>query len=386
MLTDNLIYLDYQASTPIHESVLKAMKPYLKHEFANPHSTQHILGIKSNQAITDSQHKIAKLINADENEIIFTSGATEANNLALFGIANQNSKRKKILISSIEHKSVMAPAEHLINLGFDVEYIPVDSEGIINLDKYKEMLSTDVLIVSVIFVNNEIGAIQPIKEYARIAKSNGAIFHTDAAQAPLTTTIDVKELDIDLLSLSSHKMYGPKGVGALYIASHLQKNIQPMIFGGDQQNGLRSGTMPTHLCVGFGEAAEFVSTNKDLIFLQTKKNTEYFWKKISEQIKAMKLIGPKFENRHIGNLNIYFENIDADSLLGMLQTHVAASTGSACSSGSILPSYVLSAIGATNEEANSCIRFSFSYENTKSQLDKSIGKIAEYVNLLRSIN
>jgi cysteine desulfurase len=382
MLETNLIYLDYQASTPLNKLALKAMTPYLTSEFANPHSMQHIGGIQSYKAIEDAQSQVADLINADANEIIFTSGATEANNLALFGFCNQDSKRKRILISSIEHKSIIEPAEHLMTLGFKVEYIPVDSQGIVKLDKYKEMLSDDVLLVSIIMVNNEIGTIQTIKELAYHAKTHGAIFHTDAAQAPVTKSINVCELNVDLLSLSSHKMYGPKGIGALYISNYFQNKIKPMILGGGQQNGIRAGTIPTHLCVGFGEAALYIQKNNSCIFNEIEVNRNYFWKGLNNTVSKIKLVGPNFDKRHVGNLNISFEGISADTLLGMLQKDIAASTGSACSSGIIENSHVLSAIGLSYNEQGSCIRISFGPEISNTELDQAIILLKKAIDIL----
>jgi cysteine desulfurase len=379
----DFVYLDYQASTPVCEAALQKMQPFLEKEYANPHSSQHIAGIKSFQAIEAARIELAKFLNADSNEIIFTSGATEANNLALLGLCLENSKRKRILVSSIEHKCVLAPAEHLRTLGFEIDYIPVNSDGMIKMDEYEALLGDDVLLVSIMTVNNEVGSIQPIKECASLAKSNGTLFHTDAAQAAICMELDVHEMGLDLVSLSSHKMYGPKGIGALYVSNELQSKIKPIIFGGGQQNGIRAGTLPTHLCVGFGAAAKHLRINREDIVVKIRVKRDYFFDGLKAKISTIKLVGPNLADRHVGNVNIAFDQIDAGVLLGMLQTEVAASTGSACTSGTIEPSHVLAAMGFEHDVSNSCVRFSFGGDLELEQIDFSIDKICKAVELVR---
>ena len=381
----DFVYLDYQASTPVCESALEKMHPFLNEEFANPHSSQHIAGIKSFQATERAKVEIADFINADPGEIIFTSGATEANNLALIGLCRANSSRNRILISAIEHKCVIAPAEHLRSLGYKIDFIPVTSDGVIDMKRYEAMLGGDVKLVSIMAVNNEIGSIQPIRECASLAKSHGAIFHTDAAQSPVCLKLDVRDMNIDLASLSSHKMYGPKGIGALYASNELQSKMQPIIWGGGQQNGLRAGTLPTHLCVGFGAAAKYLHENRTQNIKAIKENRDYFWSELQKKLNSVHLIGPHLKNRHVGNLNIAFKQIDADTLLGMLQTNIAASTGSACTSGIIEPSHVLAAIGVLPEITNTCIRFSFGLDMTRKQLDFAITEISNAINQLSKL-
>jgi len=375
-------YLDYQASTPICDEALAKMQPFLSDEFANPHSSQHIAGIKSFQAIEVAKGEIADFLNADREEIIFTSGATEANNLVLLGLCKKDTNRNRILLSSIEHKGVIAPAQHLISQGYQVGFIPVHSDGTIDMLKYERMLDHDVKLVSIMAVNNEIGSIQPLKQCSQLAHKFGAKFHTDAAQAPVTLELDVLDLDLDLVSLSSHKMYGPKGIGALYISQELQREMQPIIWGGGQQNGLRAGTLPTHLCVGFGAAAIYIRKNRSKIKKDTETLRNCFWAQLKKQINHVQLIGPSLETRHAGNLNICFKGIDADSLLGTLQTEIAASTGSACTSGAIEPSHVLDAIGLQLDDAASCIRFSFGTLITQAHIDFAVAKICNAVKLL----
>lgn len=377
MINTDFVYLDYQASTPICEIALQEMRPFLTDEFANPHSSQHIAGIRSIQAIDNAKVELSRLINVNKDEVIFTSGATEANNLALLGICTESSERKRILISSIEHKCVIAPAQHLISLGFIVEFIPVTSEGIIDLVKYEGMLGQDVKLVSIMTVNNEIGSIQPIRECALLAQKHGALFHTDAAQSLSCMEVDVMEMGVDMLSLSSHKMYGPKGIGALIVSAELQSKIQPIIWGGGQQNGLRAGTLPTHLCVGFGAAAKFLRQNRKEIREQTRTIRDYFWRELQEHVKQTSLIGPPLDARHAGNLNVAFKGNDAELILGKIQTEVGASTGSACTSGAIEPSHVLDAIGLQSDVADSCVRFSFGPNVTADQVKFAVKKIGE---------
>uniref|UniRef100_A0A2A4ZAT9 Cysteine desulfurase n=1 Tax=OCS116 cluster bacterium TaxID=2030921 RepID=A0A2A4ZAT9_9PROT len=373
-MKNEFIYLDYQASTPIFPSSLQKMQPYLTESFANPHSSQHIAGLNSFKSIEKAKVKIAQFINADPNEIIFTSGATEANNLALFGMCHENPIRKRILISSIEHKCVMAPAHHLSKLGYEVIHIPVTPDGIIDTKKFESLLDDNVFFVSIMAVNNEIGSIQPIEECASLAKSVGAFFHTDAAQAPMCLELDVHKMNLDLISLSSHKMCGPKGIGALFISNEIQNQIRPIILGGEQQNGIRSGTLPTHLCVGFGEAASYLQTNRKAIFDEIRDRRNYFYNQLNK-VADIKLIGPNLNNRHLGNLNLAFPQIDAEELLLILQTEIAASTGSACTSGIMEPSHVLTAIGIDTNTVDSCIRFSFGIGQTNKQLDLAVAKI-----------
>ncbi len=378
----NFVYLDYQASTPVCKDALCEMQPFLAREYANPHSSQHIAGIKSFQAIEAAKAEVAKFINADPNEIIFTSGATEANNLALLGICSPKAQKKKILISSIEHKCVLAPAEYLRSLGYEVTYIPVTSEGAVDIKEYESLLDNDVLLVSIMAVNNEVGSIQPIEECALLAKSYGALFHTDAAQSAACQKLDVHEMNLDMVSLSSHKMYGPKGIGALYISSELQNRVQPLIWGGGQQNGIRAGTLPTHLCVGFGAAAKYIRENRVEINNTIREKRDYFYEQLKEKISNIQLVGPALENRHAGNANIAFDMLDAGSLLGVLQTDIAASTGSACTSGVIEPSHVLSAMGLETDVIDSCVRFSFGADLEIEQIDFAIDKICSAAALL----
>tara|TARA_Y100001001_G_scaffold1747_1_gene1867 strand:+ start:357 stop:1526 length:1170 start_codon:yes stop_codon:yes gene_type:complete len=380
MRVSDSIYLDYQASTPTDARVLEAMLPYFTDSFGNPHSSSHILGWKSADSIESARYEVASLIGALPEEIVFTSGATEANNQAIFGVlaANQTD-RKTILVSAIEHKCVKEAAYFFASqYGHRVKEVPVLESGQIDRVAYSAMLTDDVLLVSVMAVNNEIGTIQDIAWLAEQAQRVGAIFHCDAAQAPEAIDLDVVELGIDLLSLSAHKIYGPKGVGALFIDSSLQNNFPPLVHGGGQQNGLRSGTLPTPLCVGFGVAASIIKK-------EGKQNRQKLSKLSSSLLENLRKANIGFSMngdpiaRHPGNLNIQFPHIDAESLINTLQPSICASTGSACNSGMIQSSYVLRSIGLSDERASSSIRMSVGRFSDEEQVAEAAGKIAEAI-------
>ena len=265
MRTGKTIYLDHQATTPTHPDVLAAMRPWLTEAFGNPHSSDHALGWKSSQAVDQAAEQVARLIGADADEITFTSGATESNNMALLGLARRaaGGKRRRVLVSAIEHKSVLAVGRVLEEqLGFVVGHIPVDREGFINMKALLDALDEEVLAVSIMTVNNEIGTVQDVERIAEMVKAYGAVFHCDAAQASLAMPMSAFAGLADMVSLSAHKMYGPKGIGALYLSHAVQPRIEPLIYGGGQQHGLRSGTTPVPLCVGMGAAAEMLGTGE----------------------------------------------------------------------------------------------------------------------------
>ena len=354
------VYLDYQATTPLDPRVYKSMQPYFKEQFGNPHSHNHSMGWESHAAVEKARKEVADMICADANEIVFTSGATEANNLALIGIARKAKPGKnRILVSSIEHKCVLEASRYLSGQGLMVQQLPVDDIGLVDLSALKDLMDDDVLLVSIMTVNNEIGTIQRIEEIAKIVHQQTAFFHTDAAQAPVTKIIDVLMDDMDLMSLSAHKMYGPKGIGALYVKNGVERNIEPLFWGGGQENGLRSGTLPVALCVGYGVAAKILNEHRDEIMVQVKNLRDNFYQELSVLKHSVKLIGPDLSNRHVGNLSILFPEYDASDLLTMLQPNLAASTGAACTSGIPEPSHVLKALGLSGDLADNVIRFSF---------------------------
>ncbi len=370
------IYLDYQASSPLSPAVYSSMEPYLKESPGNPHSTTHSVGWTAASVLKTAQDQIATSIGADRDEIIFTSGATESNNLAILGIAQGTAanSREKILVGATEHKCVLQAADQgSAALGSKPELLTVDSTGTVDLANLQDALKENVLLVSVMAVNNEVGTINNIHAIAEIVRGAGAFFHCDAAQAP--TAIDISNLAeiADLVSLSAHKMYGPQGIGALFIRRDVQRAMKPIIYGGGQQNGLRSGTVPVALAVGMGKALEMCSSEHSALDIQNvRKLRDQFTNAILQKVPGSKLNGPPLEHRHPGNANIYFPKINAEDFLLSLQPRLAASTGSACTTGIPEPSHVLRAMGLTAQEADSSIRFSIGKYVTQEMIDESI--------------
>lgn len=359
MRIGNTVYLDYQASTPVDPRAIAAMEPFFRVNVGNPHSADHAAGWAAQGAIDKAALSIASLIGADPDEIVFTSGATEANNLAVLGFAARAAKdRRRVLVSAIEHKCVLEAARvATARYGLKLESIPVTANGVVDLSALADLLDDDVLLVAVMAVNNEIGTIQPLNEIGRLCAKTGAIFHCDAAQAPLAMRLDMHELNIGSLSLSAHKVYGPKGIGVAFLRRDLQSQIEPLIYGGGQQRNLRSGTLPTPLCVGFGAAVEILqSANSKIEFLRVSALRD----KLQHDLCALGEfvhVNAGTNKRHPGNLNIRFDGYAAEDILSAVQPYLAASTGSACASGITEPSHVLRAMGLTTDQAGSSIRF-----------------------------
>ncbi len=370
------IYFDHQATTPVDRKVLETMVPFFSDTFGNPHSVDHSVGWHSASAVHKATQQVAQLIGADADEVIFTSGATESNNLALLGIGRRaaGEKRKRILLSAIEHKSVLSLGHVLRDqFGYTVQRVPVDSSGCVIEAALEEALSEDVLMVSIMAVNNEIGTIQDIARISQIVRNSGAIFHCDAAQAP--TAMDMRSIvqSVDLLSLSSHKMYGPQGIGALFIQRALLSQIEPLIYGGGQQSGLRSGTVPVPLCVGMGAAAEICANDQ----AEARRNQLCVLR--NSLVDALMSLpwqissnGPQLSRRHPGNANICFHGFSARDILGSLQPYLAASHGSACTSGVTEPSHVLEAIGLGLTEADASIRFSLGFGTKLADIEQAV--------------
>jgi cysteine desulfurase len=380
---DKPLYFDYQASTPIDRKVLAAMLPYFETDFGNPHSGEHLHGQSAFAAIETARGEIAACIGGDDDDVIFTSGATEANNLAILGLARAHvGQRTKILISKIEHSSVLEAA--LVS-GLEVVYIPVSSNGQIDLEWLVSTLSDQVLLVSVNFVNNEIGTIQDIAQISRVVQEYGAFFHVDAAQALTGSAISVSEYPIDFMSLSSHKAYGPKGIGALYVAPGKLANLQPIIFGGGQEHGLRAGTLPTPLCVGFGTACAMIHESGAVERTYVAACRDYFLGRLQDLIPGIKLIGSKID-RHPGNLSVQMPIRDARDLVQLLGTKLSCSTGSACHSGSDQPSHVLTSIGLSATDARKVIRLSLGRFTSRSNCDQAAEALAESVKELMRLN
>ena len=384
MKLNNTIYADYQSTTPVDPRVLEKMLPYWGESFGNPHSNDHAVGWKAAEAVQESLTTVGGLIGADPDEIVFTSGATEANNLALFGLARRaRLSRRRILVSAIEHKCVLASARALGEReGFTVETIPVDSEGFIRLDVLETMLDDSVLTASVMAVNNEVGTIQDLPAIAELLAQYGVVFHCDAAQAPCAMDVSRLSECADLVSLSAHKVYGPQGIGALHVRRDLQPTIESMIYGGGQQNGLRSGTIPVPLCVGMAAAADIVRVEGAEERSAVGDLRDLFVRLLFDGGVAAGVNGPAGKRRHPGNANMRFEGLRAEDILWSLQPRLAASTGAACASGIPEPSHVLRALGLSDEQAQSSIRFSFGRYTTEDDVYNGARLVTEAVGRL----
>lgn len=373
MKIESTIYLDHQATTPVDSRVLEEMMPYFSKKFGNPHSSEHIMGWNASKSIDQARQNISGLIESDPDEIIFTSGATESNNLFFSGFLSQIKKKGKILISSIEHKSVTDSAIHYANINnCTVDFIPVNQQGLIDFQYIENLKNDNIVAISIIAVNNEIGTIQDIERIGNFAYDHGLLFHIDAAQAPLAIDLNVDSIHCDMVSLSSHKIYGPKGIGAAYIKRKYHNLLVPLLHGGGQQNNLRSGTLPTPLCVGFGEAARIVKYSGYSERMAMQELVQY----LEEQLQTLDCNifrnSPPSNICHPCNLNVRFDGFDARDILAASQPYLAASTGSACTSGYPEPSYVLRAIGLSENEAKSSLRFSVGRYTTKENIDEAV--------------
>ena len=355
------------------------MTRHWNESFGNPHSSDHVVGWKAAEAVQQSLTSVGSLIGSDPDEIIFTSGATEANNLAMFGVARRApASRNRILVSAIEHKCVLAAARALEEReGFIVESIPVNRDGLVDLLALEGMLDETALLVSVMAVNNEVGTIQDIPRIATLAAQYGVIFHCDAAQAPCAMDVSQLARHADLISLSGHKMYGPQGIGALHIRREVQEEVEPIIYGGGQQNGLRSGTVPAPLCVGMATASDIIRSAEGVLERsRVARQRDSFVESLRLCSISVALNGPWGDLRHPGNANLRFEGFVAQDVLGALQPRLAASTGAACASGIPEPSHVLRSLGLDAVQADASIRFSFGRFTT----DREINEAARLVN------
>ncbi|KAI8992051.1 cysteine desulfurase [Mycotypha africana] len=379
------IYLDMQATSPMDPRVLDAMLPYMTEIYGNPHSRTHQYGWESEKAVENAREHVAKLINADPKEIIFTSGATESNNISIKGVARfYKNKKKHIITLQTEHKCVLDSCRVLQEEGFDVTYLPVQENGRVDLKTLEEAIRPDTALVSVMAVNNEIGIMQPIAEIGKLCRSKKVFFHTDCAQAAGKVPLDVNAMNIDLMSISGHKLYGPKGIGAVYIRRRPRVRLEPVQSGGGQERGLRSGTVPAPLVVGFGEACKVA-----------KEEMPYDHERISRLSKRLiEGIVSKVDNVHRngdpeygypGCVNLSFAYVEGESLLMALKD-IALSSGSACTSASLEPSYVLRALGADDEMAHSSIRFGIGRFTTEQEIDFVVNKVTQHVDRLREMS
>ena len=378
------IYFDYSATTPVDPRVAEKMIPYLVEKFGNPASRSHAFGWEAEAAVEEARADVARLVNGDPKEIVWTSGATESNNLALKGAANFYSGKGKHLITlKTEHKAVLDTCRELERQGFDVTYLDVQENGLVDLEAFKAALRPDTILVSVMFVNNEIGVIQPIAEIGEICRDKGIIFHVDAAQATGKVDIDLATLKVDLMSFSAHKTYGPKGIGALYIRRKPRVRLEAQMHGGGHERGFRSGTLATHQIVGMGEAfrlarEEMALENKRIGVLRDR-----LLKGLSDIDQVF--INGDMTHRVPHNLNISFAYIEGESML-MAIKDLAVSSGSACTSASLEPSYVLRALGRDDELAHSSIRFTIGRFNTTEEVDYAVRLLHDKIGKLRELS
>lgn len=380
-------YFDMQATTPMDPRVLDAMLPYFASNFGNPHSRSHAYGWDAEDATEKARKQIASLIGADPREIIFTSGATESNNMAIKGVADfYSGKKKHIITTQTEHKCVLASCRRLeVEKGFEITYLPVGTDGLIDLEELKGAIREDTAVVSVMHVNNEIGVIQPVDEIGQICKERKVFFHTDAAQSAGKVPVDVNKMNASLMSLSAHKMYGPKGVGALYVRRKPRVRMRAVIDGGGQERGMRSGTLATPIIVGFGAAAEVCQQEMDNDARHIAHLHELLYGEVKRRLPKITLNGHE-SKRYIGNLNISFACVEGESLLMSLASSTAVSSGSACTSASLEPSYVLRAIGVEEELAHTSLRFGIGRFTTEAEVNATVDHLVSEVERLRDMS
>jgi len=383
--TRRAIFLDYQSTTPVDESVLNAMLPFFSDQFGNAHSTHHQFGWDAADAIEVARSQVAKAICADPADIVFTSGATESNNLALSGMVHQRDVQPVHIVSvATEHKATLATLDYLKSLGHSVTLLDVEATGLVTADQVKKALTPATRLVSVMAVNNEIGVIQPIKPIAALCNKAGIVFHTDTAQALGKIPLSVKRDGIGMASLSAHKIYGPKGVGALYCRRDVQDTVLPLIHGGGQEQGLRSGPLPVPLVVGMGRAAELAVERRVAEAKRLTVLRDAFLARLQADVHDFVIHGD-LKKRVPGNLNIGFPGIDAEALLGLLP-NLAVSLGSACTDAAPQPSHVLRALGVDYEVAAASIRVGFGRPTTDDDVHDAAAQLADAVNRLRGVN
>ena len=378
------IYMDYSATTPTDPRVAQIMIPYITEHFGNPASRSHPYGWEAEEAVEEARAQVAALVNADPREIVFTSGATESNNLALKGIAEFYQDRGKHIITvKTEHKAILDTARELERKGFEVTYLDVLENGLIDLDVLKAAIRPDTILVSVMMVNNEIGVIQDVEAIGELCRDKGVFFHVDAAQATGKVAIDLQKLKVDLMSFSAHKTYGPKGVGALYVRRKPRVRLEAQMHGGGHERGMRSGTLATHQIVGMGEAFRIAKEEMDEESARIKALRDRLWAGLSTMEEVH--INGDMTQRVPHNLNVSFNFVEGESLM-MAIKDVAVSSGSACTSASLEPSYVLRALGRSDELAHSSIRFSVGRFTTEAEIDAVVKLLQEKIGKLRELS
>lgn len=385
---DTPIYLDHHATTPVDEKVVEEMTPYFTESYGNPASEDHIFGAKAKQAVNQARERVSEAINCREEEIIFTSGATESDNLAIRGAADyaaDHDKGNHIITAVTEHEAVLEVCEYLETDGFDVTYLPVDENGKVDPADIKDAIRDETILISIMAANNEIGTIAPIKEIGEIAKENEVFFHTDAVQALGYVPIDIEEMGIDLMSISAHKIYGPKGVGALYVRRRNPKvKLNPLLHGGGHERGWRSGTLNVPAIVGFGKAVQMADEKLEERTEHVDELTTYMWDRLNDELDDVVLNGHP-EDRIPNNLNISFTGVENKALVKNLQPDIAVSAGSACTTGTVEASHVLQAVTDDEEVWHHAIRFGLGKDNTREEIEYATDEVIKIVNRLRNL-
>ncbi|UJB33963.1 IscS subfamily cysteine desulfurase [Chromobacterium sp. Beijing] len=378
------IYLDYSATTPVDPRVADKMIPYLYEKFGNPASRSHSFGWDAEEAVENARAEVAKLINADSKEIVWTSGATESDNLAIKGAAHfYKSKGKHLITVKTEHKAVLDTMRELERQGFEVTYLGVQDNGLLDIEEFKAAIRPDTIVASVMFVNNEIGVVQDIEQLGEICRTKGVIFHVDATQAPGKVIIDMEKQKVDLLSLSAHKVYGPKGIGALYVRRKPRVRLEAQMHGGGHERGFRSGTLATHQIVGMGEAFRIAREEMDSERERIRMLRDRLWNGIKNMEEVY--INGDIDQRVPHNLNVSFNFVEGESLI-MAIKELAVSSGSACTSASLEPSYVLRALGRNDEMAHSSIRFTLGRFTTEEEIDFAVNLLNQKIGKLRELS
>ena len=380
------IYFDYSATTPVDKRVAEKMMQYMTTDgfYGNPASRSHKFGWQAEEAVDIARNQIADMINADPREIVFTSGATESNNLAIKGAANFYNKRgKHVITCKTEHKAVLDTCRELERQGYEVTYLDPEANGLIDLHKLADAMRDDTILVSIMHINNEIGVVQDIAEIGEMCRQRKIIFHVDAAQSAGKVVVDMQHLKVDMLSISAHKMYGPKGIGALYVSRKPRIRLESQMHGGGHERGMRSGTLPTHQIVGLGEACRIATLEMADDLVHVTKMRDRLWAGVNQMEQVF--VNGDFDKRFAGNLNISFNFVEGESLIMALKD-LAVSSGSACTSASLEPSYVLRALGLNDEMAHSSIRFSFGRFTTEEEIDYAIALIQKSIGHLRDMS
>jgi cysteine desulfurase len=377
------IYLDHHATTPLDPRVLEAMRPFLEEEFGNASSRTHVYGWRAEAAVDDARERLAAAIGAREpSEIVFTSGTTESDNLAVLGLLRASRERNGLVVSAIEHPAVLDPARALERTGVALAVVPVDGQGRVDPKDVERVIDERTALVSVMTANSEVGTVEPIAEIAAVCHERGVAFHTDAAQAAGKLPLDVQAAGIDLLSMCAHKLYGPKGVGLLYVRSGRPRlRLEPLIYGGGHERGLRSGTLPVPLIVGFAKAVELCLDQLEADTAHVSDLRDQLWGRFQAQLDAVERHGDP-DHTLPGNLSVGFAGVEADALLVALPD-LALSTGSACASGSAAPSHVLAAMGLSDERARSVVRFGLGRTNTADEIDRAAARVVQEVRTAR---